>query len=415
MEGVSLDNNAGLSNIDLSGEKAAAAKITKAYELYASGQIQEAVNSLEQDMQASSNAYAQVLLGNCYHKLGQKDRAMSLWQRATDLSPLEYSAYLNIGNEHYSNGEIYQAIFNWHCAGSIAPENPVINLNLAVAYDKLGYRIKSTRYFEKYLKYNTNKTSPEYQKIKHAIANLTAKTEFYLKKSEEYRAQKDLQKVAASYLMLISTYAILPGIYTNLASIFVFDKNYEKAQEFYKIAYLNFPYSPSVLMNLANMEYLLGNKSYAYCYYKRVFQYLPESTSHWLQVKVKLAELAAVTRDSELIETHLQKAKEAEDVCQYEVAIDEYENYLILTESHSDEIQQLIDKYKIFLNPEPFVVKMLYSQISELMLSKKLHAAVEVCDRIMTMAEPHTKEMIYAMKCKVECKNVIIAREQFGA
>ena len=66
MEGVSLDNTAGLSNIDLSGEKAAAAKITKAYELYASGQIQEAVNCLEQDLQASSNAYAQVLLGNCY-------------------------------------------------------------------------------------------------------------------------------------------------------------------------------------------------------------------------------------------------------------------------------------------------------------------------------------------------------------
>lgn len=415
MDGINLNNNTGLSDIDLSGEKVAAAKITKAYELYASGQIQEAVNYLEADSQASNTAYAQVLLGNCYKKLGQKEKAISFWQRATDLSPLEYAAYLNIGNEHYSDGQIYQAIFNWHCAGSACPENPVINLNLAVAYDKLGYRIKATRYFEKYLKYNTNKNSPEYQKIKHAIANLTAKTDFYLKKSEEYKAQKDLKKVAAAYLMLISTYANQPNIYTNLASIFVFDKNYEKAREFYSIVYLNFPYSPSLLLNLANMEYLLGNKSYAYCYYKRSFEYLTESTSHWLQVKMKLAELSSVTRDSEIIETHLQKAKEAEDKCLYEVAIDEYENYLILTESHSDEIQQLIDKYKIFLNPEPFVVKMLYNQISDLMQAKKLHAAVEVCDRIMTMAEPHTKEMVYAMKCKVECKKVIIAREQFGA
>ncbi len=415
MDGINLDNNTNLSDIDFSGEKAAASKLTKAYELYASGQIQEAVNFLETDSQASNTAYAQILLGNCYQKLGQKDKAMSFWQRATDLSPLEYAAYLNIGNEYYLSNRIFQAIFNWHCAGSACPENPVVNLNLAVAYDKLGYRVQATRYFEKYLKYSKNKDSAEYQKIKHTIANLTAKTDFYLKKSEEYRAQKDLKKVAAAYLMLISTYANLPSIYINLASIFVFDKNYEKAQEFYKIAYLNFPSTPSLLLNLANMEYLLGNKSYAYCYYKRAFKYLTESTSHWLQVKMKLAELSAVTRDSEIIETHLQKAKEAEDTCHYEVAIDEYENYLILTDSHSDEIQQLIDKYKIFLNPEPFVVKMLYNQIPELMQSKKLHAAVEVCDRIMTMAEPHTKEMVYAMKCKVECKKVIIAREQFGA
>ena len=86
-----------------------------------------------------------------------------------------------------------------------------------------------------------------------------------------------------------------------------------------------------------------------------------------------------------------------------------------MTESESPEIRQLIDKYKVFINPEPFVVKVLYAQIPELMQAKKLHAAVEVCDRIMTIAEPHTKEMIYAMKCKVECKKVIIAREQFGA
>ena len=149
MDGINLDNNTNLSDIDFSGEKAAASKLTKAYELYASGQIQEAVNFLETDSQASNTAYAQVLLGNCYQKLGQKDKAMSFWQRATDLSPLEYAAYLNIGNEYYSSNRIFQAIFNWHCAGSACPENPVVNLNLAVAYDKLGYRVEAKRYFEK--------------------------------------------------------------------------------------------------------------------------------------------------------------------------------------------------------------------------------------------------------------------------
>ena len=415
MEGISTNSNTSLSDIDLSGEKAAASKITKAYELYASGEIQEAVNHLEANVDVSNNSYVQVLLGNCYQKLGQKDRAMEFWKRATEISPLEYAAYINIGNEYYAEGRIHKAIYNWHCAGSVCPENSVLNQNLAVAYDKLGYRIKSTKYFEKYLKYTTNKDAPDYFKIKRSIANLTAKTEFYLKKSEEYRAEKNLKKVAAAYLMLISTYANLPNIYTNLANIFVFDKNYEKALEFYLIAYLNFSYTPNTLMNVANMHYLLKNKSYAYCYYKRASKYIPETHSQWRLVNEKLSELSAAKRDTDLLESHLEKAKEAEEISRFEIAIDEYENYLILTETQSPEIQQLIDKYKIFLNPEPFVVKMLYNQLPELMMAKKLHAAVEVCDRIMTIAESHSKEMIYAMKCKVECKNVIIAREQFGA
>ena len=45
---------------------------------------------------------------------------------------------------------------------------------------------------------------------------------------------------------------------------------------------------------------------------------------------------------------------------------------------------------------------------------KKLHACVEVCDRIMLLGQGHTKEVMYAMKCKAECRRIIIAREQFG-
>jgi len=85
-----------------------------------------------------------------------------------------------------------------------------------------------------------------------------------------------------------------------------------------------------------------------------------------------------------------------------------------MTESDNPDIQQLIDKYKIFLNPEPFVINVLYNQIPDLMNKKKLNACVELCDRIMTLATQNSKEVIYAMKCKSECKRIIIAREQFG-
>ena len=416
MEGLSLDNTADISQLSLQdgSDNPASEKLTKAYECYVAGRYQDALDVISGDLKFQSSSYGQVLAGNCHKKLGHEAQAMECWHKATEISPLEAQAYINIGNVLYSKGETEKAILNWHIAASVKPESPVVNLNLAIAYDKKNSRIKSTKYFEKYLKYNTNKESGEYIKIKRAITKLTAKTEFYLKKAEEYKKSRDLQKMAAVYLMLISTYANLPNIYLNIASIFMFDRNYEKALEFYLVVYLNFAYTNSTIMNIANLYYILGHKSYAYCHYSRVFKLLPEGTSYWKQVKSKLNELTPVIADTEIHDAHLNRAREYEADNAYEEAIDEYENYLILTDSENPEIQQIIDRYKIFLNPEPFVINVLCNQINELMMNKKLHACIDVCDRIMAMAENHTKEMMYAMKCKTECRKVILAREQFG-
>ena len=414
MEETSLENTSGLSGVNFAENKGHSDKLTRLYELYESGRYNDVVSSMQTDTLVSSTSYGQLLLGNTYNQLGKKDEALNYWKKAIEISPLEYSAYINIGNYYYSSGNLNEAVLNWQIATTIMPENPTVNLNLALVYDKKGNRIKSTKYFEKYLKYETKVTSHEYVMIKHRFANLTAKVDFYAKKVEEYKLQHDLQTIATLYLKMIATYANLPSIYANIAEIFSFDKNYEKAYEFYQIVYLNFSYSVKVLLELANLAYILGKKSYSYAYYKRAQEYLPEGTSYYTKVKLQLNTLSSVLNDPELIETHLQKAREAEANNEYEIAIDEYENYMILSESDNEEIQQRVDKYKLFVNPEPFVVNVLYSQIPDLMNRKKLSACVDVCDRIMKLANDHSKEVIYAMKCKAECKRIIIAREQFG-
>lgn len=414
MEETFTENVSGLSDVKFGEGDAASDKLARLYEMYESGRFSDALNAAESDSFVSSSSYGQLLIGNCQKQLGNQDAALTHWKKAIQISPLEHSAYINIANYLYSTGKVNEAVLNWHIASTIMPENPVVNLNLAHAYDKLGSRIKSTKYFEKYLKYETKIMSTEYQTVKHALANMTAKVEFYAKKVEEFKVQKDLKTIAALYLKMISTYASLPSIYTNIAEIFYFDKNYAKAFEFYQIVYLFFPYTTKVLLELGNLAFLLGHKSYSYVYYKRAIETLPEGTSYYNKVKQQLNSLSVVLNDPELIETHLQKAREAEAVNDYEIAIDEYENYMILSESDNQDIQQIVDKYKIFLNPEPFVVNVLYSQIPDLMNKKKLSACVDLCDRIMKISTEHSKEVVYAMKCKAECKRIIIAREQFG-
>ena len=415
MEVEKLKSNSELSSIELESiESNSVENIKKAYELYDACKYEDSLSIAERNSQISSTSSGQVLIGNCYYKLNNKEKALLCWKKAVSISPLEYSAYLNIGNELYRQKNINEAIFNWHLANSVMPENASVNLNLANAYNKKENRILATKYFEKYLKYEKNIHSSEYEQIKQVFSNLTAKVDFYAKKVEEYKIQKDIKTIAALYFKMISTYANLPAIYTNIAEIFMFDKNYEKALEFYKKVYLNFSYTPQIVLEIANIYYLLNKSSYAYVYYKRAFDLVPEGTSFSNKIKSNLSSLSFVLSEPDTFNEHLEIAQNAEKNNEYEIAIDEYENYLILSESEFPDIQQKIDKYKIFLNPEPFVVNVLYSQISELMRQKKLNTCIDVCDRIITLGNSHSKEVIYAMRCKTECRRIIIAREQFG-
>ena len=261
MEEISTENISGLSGVSFDSNDTSTDKLTRLYEMYEAGRYNDVIASAEADSLVSTMSYGQLLIGNCYEKLGNKTEALNHWKKSVEISPLEHSAYINIGNYHYSSGNIREAILNWHIACTITPENPTVNLNLAHAYDKKGSRIKATKYFEKFLKYSTRTTSTEYITVKHAMANLTAKVDFYAKKVEEYKLQKDIKTIAALYLKMISTYADLPSIYANLAEIFSFDKNYEKAYEFYQIVYLNFPCSVKILLEMANLAYILGYKS----------------------------------------------------------------------------------------------------------------------------------------------------------
>src|SRR5574344_70365 len=160
MENVDLTNSSGISGVSFSDTQTDGAdKLNRAYEFYESQRYNEALSLVENDLSVNNSSYGQVLIGNCYKSLGKNEEALIHWKKAIDISPLEYMAYINIGNDFYSKNEIDKAILNWQIACTIRPENPVVNINLANAYNKKEYRIKATKYFEKYLRYEKNVNS----------------------------------------------------------------------------------------------------------------------------------------------------------------------------------------------------------------------------------------------------------------
>ena len=102
MENTDINNVMGLSAVEFDdGESVSADKTKRAYEFYETGRYSEALSLAEADSQISSSSFGQVLIGNCYRSLNDKDKAIAHWKKAVEISPLEYTAYINIGNELY--------------------------------------------------------------------------------------------------------------------------------------------------------------------------------------------------------------------------------------------------------------------------------------------------------------------------
>ena len=79
------------------------------------------------------------------------------------------SSYLYLGNIYYKQKNLKNAIANWIRAYAYRPDDESVCLNLATSYFSKGMQFQSIFYYEKYLKYATDKTSSYYCEIKKSI------------------------------------------------------------------------------------------------------------------------------------------------------------------------------------------------------------------------------------------------------
>lgn len=410
MDNVNLES--ALSSVVLhDSDEGVAAKVGRAFEYYSADNIQEALSLLMGDEKLLKSSYVQVLAGNCYRRIQDTEKALNCWHKALEISPNEYNAYLNIGNTMYIQGDVPAAIENWTKAFTIQPENPTISLNLAVAYKNKGCRIKSTKLFERYLKYSRANITSEYLSVKETMLRLRSKVDLYFKKLNEFKEAGNLKAVVATYIRLISTYADLPNVYQNLGSIFLFDKNYDKALEFFLIVYKNCECPAQVIWSIANLYEQKKEKPLAYCFYKRCEKFIPRSSTRYKILGQKLQSLFYSAKTKELCDERIALAKAFEAKNLYEDALVEYENAVMLSTEEMPEIEHKLEVLRNYINPEPAVIADLYTKINTFMNNKRFNSCIELCDRIILLSDVNSKEGMYAVRCKTECKRILVTRE----
>ena len=239
---------------------------------YQNKSYSQALHTLMADMEKDSTGLYASLIGNCYQKLGSLDDATHYWQKAISKNPSCYRAFLGLGNAAYSKNHIKQALIYWHIALSIVPENAQINYNLATAYSRKDDRFNATYYYEKFIKYTEKHTSKDYAYVSKLIISLRNKAMELIRAGSNCISNDQINKAVQFFIKAITNYPHIPNVVQNIAKIFSCDRNFNKAIEYYKMAYKIDDKLKVCLVDIANSYMALKQYDLAYCYFTRFLE-----------------------------------------------------------------------------------------------------------------------------------------------
>ncbi len=356
-----------------------------------------------------SGQYA-ALIGNCYQKLGSLNDAINYWQKAISLNPTCHTAFLGLGSASYSKNDIKQALIYWHIALSIYPDSPQLNYNIATAYSRKDERFLAVYYFEKFLKYSRSNNSKDYKYVISIITSLRVKATELIKKATKAIAANKINAAVQFYIKAVKNYPIQPKVAQNVAKIFAHDRNFDKAIEYYKSA-INMDENLKIcLIDIANAYMSQYKFELAYCYFTRFLRDYSKQSAPIKGIE-KLAEYAQgkmnATYDAS---QHFNLALNFENELKYREALDEYENYAILTTANAERVQESIKKLTLMIYPEKILIKRLIGEIEELSAKGDYEESIPLCDRIIRLSPLNSRNAHWASKKKQEFLNLIFKK-----
>lgn len=352
---------------------------------------------------ATSDAYNNI--GNCYYKMHLYKEALEYWNRAINLDPKNSRPYANIGNLHYKNNKIELAISYWISALISRPEDAQTNLNMAIAYDKKNMRFEAIKYFEKYVKYEENKSSEDYIKVRSRLQHCFSVANQYLEFGAKFQTENNYKKASACYFKSLANYPNLSKTNLNLGSIFFEDKNLELAIKYWRIASHIEPNYDKVYSNIAISYDLLKQFDYAYCYYYIYMNFIINNKEEYYKVNKRLLKIKPyLNQHSDLVEKHLKLANEYIANNQIEDAIDEFKIYSILKPDEQKKYKDIIKKLESYVNPELSIIASCFEIGNNLIVEARYAEAKPYFWRVMRLSSPQFLEFSKAKAKFYQCE-----------
>lgn len=377
-------------NSDIENEKLEAAK-----GLYQAGNYSGALKLYLDVVNTSYSYKINFEVGRCYYKLNDFDNAELYFMRSIGLEEYKNPSFIFLGNIFYKQQNVSKAIEYWCTAYSHKPDDENVCLNLATSYFSKDMKFQSVFFYEKYLKYAKNKTTPYYIEIKKSIGEFAkTATEFYQKALKAISAGEN-QTAIQGLEYAVKNYPASFDINFLLGKLYLEEKQYMRAMIYLKQAHCIDTKSLDVLERLSSVMLILGDFTGAYCCLKRLLPLVMSNQKEYLEIIRSLKQLED-SFDNLSHQGHESLGDQYFNENNYQFAMFEYENCVILNGMLSDRLDEKIQKIRSFINPEERIIKTCFEKGMTYHSTGDFQRANRYFSKIMTLADETSSDYKFA-------------------
>ena len=338
-------------NADIETQKSEAAK-----SLYQAGDYTGALK-LYLDMLNTNYSYKLCYeIGRCYYKLEDMTNAESYFTSSISLEEYKNPSYLYLGNIFYRKQDINKAIEYWITSYSYKPDDESVCLNLATSYFSRDMKFYSVYFYEKYLKYAKDKNSDHYKEIKKSLEDFSEIGNSFYKKALRAVNMNDNQTAIQALDYAVKNFPVNFDINNLLGKLYYNEKQYSHALKYLEQAFCVDSKSIDILKMLSSVMIHIGDITGAYCCLKRMLPLVISRQKDYYDIIRTTQEFESKFSENRT-DKHLELAQQYYSENNYHLALFEYENCVILDNTLAEVYDDIIQKIKLFLNPEEKIIK----------------------------------------------------------
>ena len=365
-----------------------------------------AISILKNELTTNETSYIHFLIASYYIKLDDINKAREHLNKALKKLPVYQGVYFLLGNLEFKEKNYAHAINYYFVTLLNQMDYPYANLNLAVAYSKMGLKYQAFKAYERYIKYDEDVESIEYIEVKKILKHGIELSKRYIEEGKKAFVSNDFNRAVKFYGKAIKHYPT-KNVLLNLANMFFADKNYKKALEYYEKAYILCGNNKSFIHKIALCYDKLEKYDYAYAFYDLFINSNDSKLDYSNIMKRMLVIKTKFAIDGDEVKSHLTLAEEYELNANYELALCEYMSYYVLTKRNDKGISQKIKDLNHFLNLEKYYIKNAFKAVDRYFEKREFDEAERLCNKICKVSERTSSNYVNAQKFKYK---IILAR-----
>lgn len=366
-------------------------KIEAAKSLYTAGNYAGALK-LYLDLVNTSYSYKIYYeIGRCYYKLNDMDNAELHFSRSIALENLRNPSYLFLGNIYYKRQNIEKAIENWITSFSFKPDDEAVCLNLATSYFSKNMKFQSIFFYQKYLKYAKDKTSAYYLDIKKSLEEFSKFGDEFYRKAMLALSMDDKETAIQTLEIALKNNPCNFDVNFQLGKLHFEKQDYKKAATYLKQAHCIDNKSLDTLELLSNVMINLNDYTGAYCVLKRILPLVINNQKEYLEI-IKTIKPIEEKFDNTSLRFHIEQAEQYYQDNNYNFALFEYENCLIIDPTNIANFNDSVQKLKSFMNPEERIIKSCFEKGAYCYSNGDYRQANKYFSKIMTLAGDNSSE-----------------------